>query len=193
MTSQVVTVIDIERLTGRTFSDQETTRVQMDIDAVTESLEGWCRRKFVSTVISNERHQITGSRLFLHWGDPLGSVTVRYGSPDAVAYVYDSLDFGDLINLYSLSYGGVRTAYLTYTVDASIVEHFRNALKSVIVDAVLFKAMSPAAVRYNVITSYSVEGLSVSYGNPNGQSGSIGGVTLVSLSSISALRRSVIL
>ena len=193
MTSQVVTVAEIQTLTGRTFTPQETARVQMDIDAVTESLESWCRRKFVPTFIPNERHQMSGVPLFLHWGEPVGEVDVRYGTTTGDLYTYDAEGFNSSMVLRYLGYGGGNVVYVSYYVDVSRVQHFLAALKSVIIDAVLFKALAPEAVRYGILTSYSVEGLSVSYGSGSNDSGAVGGVSTVNLTSIAQLRRNVIL
>lgn len=193
MTSQVVTVAEIEALTGRTFTPQQVARVQMDIDAVTESLESWCRRKFVPTFIPNEKHNLTGTPLFLHWGEPIGEVDVRYGTTTGDLYTYDAEEFRAAMTLHYFGYGGAGTAYVSYYVDVSLVQHFLSALKSVIIDAVLFKALAPEAVRYGILTSYSVEGLSVSYGSGSNDSGAVGGVSTVNLTSIAQLRRSVIL
>lgn len=193
MTSQVVTVAEIQTLTGRTFTPQETARVQMDLDAVTESLESWCRRKFVPTFIPNERHQMSGVPLFLHWGEPVGEVDVRYGTTTGDLYTYDAEEFNSSMVLRYLGYGGGNVVYVSYYVDVSRVQHFLAALKSVIIDAVLFKALAPEAVRYGILTSYSVEGLSVSYGSGSNDSGTVGGVSTVNLTSIAQLRRNVIL
>lgn len=179
-----VTIEDVEELFGPIEDNMQRARAILDLQAVVETLEGWLRRKFEPVTIYDEEHHITSSGLFLHWGDPLSPPTVKYDSPfaESMNWQPEFLTFG-------------KRVYVTYTPDPRPIDPYKNTIKRIATSAVIAGLMKKDAVRYRVISNYSVEGLSVSYvdNRANAGSGDVGDLAVIDLAALKPLRRNVVL
>lgn len=185
----LVTIDDIEMLYGPVTDPVQRARAVLDIEAVTETLEGWLRRKLTDDLIVDEPHTITDRGIFFFWGEPQWPVAVRAAAPVG-AYshlLYGVHDFG------TFPYGG--KVYVTYRPDISPVQHFASSLRRIITSAVIAGLMKKDAVRYRVINNYSVEGLSVTYADNRSDGGGqdVGDISFIDLKAIAPLKRWVIL
>lgn len=181
----LVTIEDVEKLFGEITDPIQKARATLDLEAITEVLEGWLRRKFEPVTIYDEEHFVSGAGVFLHWGDPIDPPLVKYGNPWAEGQAWDrgqTLRRGE-------------TAYITYTPDPRPVQNYEKTIKRMITSAVIAGLMKKDAVRYRVISNYSVEGLSVSYVDSRANSGSqdVGDIAVVDLAALKPLRRNVVL
>jgi hypothetical protein len=164
----LVTPEDISVLLGRELTPAERTRTLLDIEACVAELEAWCRRKFTPVTIYNEKHILAGEpgSLFLRWGDPVGDVLVRYNTISSVPVTLRGETWRTDIHYGLNSLYGHWTApcFVTYTVDTQLVDEYRESIVRVVKNAVVKTLLMPDVIRFKVIKSYSVEGLSISYG-----------------------------
>lgn len=181
----LVSIEDVEKLFGPITDNTQKARAILDLESVIEILEGWLRRKFEPVTIYDEEHYVTGSGVFLHWGEPLDAPLVKYGTPWSEGQRWDMSS--------PLRRGS--TVYVTYTPDPRPVFAYEKAIKRIVTSAVIAGLMKKDAVRYRVINNYSVEGLSVSYvdNRANAGSGDVGDLSVIDLAALKPLRRNVVL
>lgn len=158
----LITVDDITKQYTKPLTTEQNVRLPDDIAMCQQVLEGWARQKFEPVTITDERHRLSGAPLFLKWGRPDGPVTVKMGSKTANGVTQDLLpdEHGTGV-WFPMPYRPY--AYITYTVDVSIVQDYLESIKTIITRAVIGSLMRPDIVRFKVINSYSVEGLSIQY------------------------------
>lgn len=155
----IVTIEEVEKTLNKELTEVQRVRLENDLAAIQEELENWAHQKFEPTTIVNERHYVSdGTRIFLHWGEPDGEVLLRYGSTTAQPTPYLYNPFTGVTN-----YGYRGRVYVTYSVDTSVVDHYQNTIRQVIMRAATASLMRPDIVRFRVTNSYSVEGLSIQY------------------------------
>lgn len=183
--AQLVTIEDVEALYGPITDPIQKARATLDLEAVTETLEGWLRRKFDPVLITDEEHSVTSSGIFLFWGDPVDPPIVKRGTPWGEASSWSSL----------LTIPRGEKVYVTYTPDVRPINAFASTIKRIVTSAVIAGLMKKDAVRYRVISNYSVEGLSVSYvdNRANAGGGDVGDLNVIDLAALRPLRRSVVL
>ena len=162
-----VTLDRIEELLGKSLSTTDRARAQLDIDAVYECLSGWMRRKLVETAIVDERHIGVAEfeELRFDWR-PVKSVQgVRWSSVTSdLVTVYNDF-WHELIVPRDAVY------YISYTTKADDIAAYAATIERIVANAVIHPLLMADTVRYNVISSYTVEGLSISYNNQGQNTG----------------------
>ena len=182
---------------GRPLTDPERATARLRIDTLIEQLESWCRQKFNSVVITDERHFTSNpGNIFLRWGEPTGPVQVKFSSLGATPITYDGDSWRS--GIYNRSQGmSSFPVYVTYTPDTTEIEHYMNSIKSIVITAVSQYLMLPLQARYKVMSGYTVEGLSITFGNSSETTfagtryGDLG--TVISLAPISGLKRRLVI
>lgn len=183
MVNPLVTTTDVQNHLNRPLTQLELTRVQLDLDALYSTIEDWSFQKLVSTTVTDEPHVI------FHYSQkvvpfyPARSITgAKVGSSTATLDTSIDQDY--------LDQGWFREGtrlWLTYVTEDAYVTPYHPALKRVMIDAVLNGILQHDVVRYGVISSYSVEGTSITFNNGRDPSSVVG-----SLASVARLRRRVI-
>lgn len=192
MTSVIVTLDDIATEMGTDLTQLQKDRAQADIDAVTQVLEAWLRIKFTETTILDERHygiaEVEPVRF--NWGNPKTMLGIRWDELTATLYT----EYNNLWHAQVVPRGQVY--YVSYITDASRVADYLAIIKRIIVNAVVPGLLKTDAIRYGIVNSYSVEGLSISYNNSastgSSDARSVGPISGTDLSSLSTLRRTLI-
>lgn len=186
-----VTVDTIQEHLNRPLLPHELVRATLDIAAIYECIENWLNFKLVNTVITDERHygvsEVESMRF--NW-KPVKSVQgVRFGTVDADLYTTYNDDWQYQIIPRETVY------FVSYTTDASAALKYASTIERIVVNATIHPLLMPDVIRYNVISSYTVEGTSISYNNAGGgtpDNAAIGPIPGTDLTSIGRLRRRVI-
>lgn len=186
-----VTLTDVDDLLTTPMTDIQCRRAQLDIDSVTEIIEGWLNRKLVDTTILDERHVGTadGEQIKFTWRPVSVMLGIRWDVDSNPLYT----GYNDLYDEPIIARGQVY--YVSYITDSSRVDEYENTIKRIITNVAINGVLKSDPVRYGVVNSYSVEGTSISYNgrgsitDPN----EVGPIAGTDLSSLSRLRNRVIL
>lgn len=189
MTNPLVTPGMVQEYWGKPFTALQQLRVEADLDALYATLTGWLGKKLVETTITDERH--VGIDEFeevrFSW-TPIKSMTgIKFESAS-----------NDLVTVYNDNYMDPIIArgqvyFVTYVTDAAEVTEALPLIKNIMILSVIGGSLAvPDAVKYAGVSSYSVEGTSISYrGANNQQNGQVGKIAVADLSALGYLRKRV--
>jgi hypothetical protein len=182
-TVPVCSPADIETAIRRALTEAEWASAVRMIAEVTDVVERWCVRDF-RPKRRTERHivPVTG-RVFCDYGpvQQMVSITVNDGEP--------STAWNDDYDVTVFNPGDI----LTLVYDSGHTE-CPDAVKGVITQAVAAPIVAGVQAGTGAVTSYSVEGTSITYGGSatGDGAGAVGRFTAASLNSIRSLRRGVV-
>lgn len=180
----------VQEIYGNTLTDVQRARVQLDIDAVTEALQGWLKRKLTDTTITDERHvgvsEIEDFRF--DWRPVSAMLGVKWGTATATLETTYNDYYHELLVPRDQVY------YISYI--AKGLTGYTNTIDRIIINAVMHELLKPDVIRYNVVSSYSVEGLSITYNTQGVPGGAdlpdVGPISGTDLSMLKGQKRMVI-
>jgi len=176
----LVSIGEIENAMGRFMTSVEAAQADQLVRMCTAQLSLWLNRDLVPTRHVNEQHvanDLLGiNRLEFNHGPVTAVESVTYSGQDPTTTYNDWL-------LAIMPMGSYTVTY----VSGDPVPN--EAVKGVLIQAVAGAVLSGAAAATGAIKSYSVEGSSITYGEPGAVAGSVGRFAVADLTSIKRLKR----
>lgn len=186
MTNPYVSVDDVETVLNRDLTDSEAFRVDVHLDAIVVTLEGWLNRYIYPRQIENEKHTFyfDSEHLQPFYG-PVDEDSVviktRTGDNEYRTFTVNQ-DWRTLL----FPMGTV--LYIDYTAGDPVDGPNAALYRGVILDTITASVLSGVAIDTGALTSYSVEGTSISF-RDRASGGSVGKVDVPALLSMTPLRR----
>ena len=150
---------------GVVIPPEREPAVQGDLDAAYSSLVTWLNRDLVDTRYVDERVVLKGA---------LNRIRPKRRPVKVIESIrYDYLTGWrdtSVANTWDTMYiEGPRVLFVTYVTDASEVEPYMEQIRAAVRDYAAKNFLTALAVKQGVITSYSVEGTSITYGSTQGE------------------------
>jgi len=182
VTNSVVTIEELEaRLlaAGRVLTDPERVVAEQRLGEVVDLLELHLNRVFGPRAILGERHVVSGrGRLVLHKGPVISVERILVDGAETTSPTL--LAAWDLADWPPSS---------VLTVDYTAGLAAPPTVKGIVLDAVTAATLAGAKVAAGVVTSYTVEGTSITYGSASSSSANAEGVGRVPVADIRSVRR----
>lgn len=192
-----MTFLTIDQIQNRRgpLSECEIEIAQAAIDALDALLENWLKRTLVDRIITDERHVVNAIQedVQFNYGPVKRMISYRLGGYSINSVVSDPY----ITEFYhDLVFRRGEVYYVTYETDSSQLRSLEPAFRELYMKIVVGTLMQPEEVRYGVISSYSVEGLSINYSTFNSSGTNGDGMSLsksvgLDLSAFNFLRRRV--
>lgn len=165
------------------LTDAQIDRAEQLIPQVVALLERVLNRTLVQRTFTNEKHVISQDRRLWPFHGPVQSVTgIRFGAEDAAL----STGYNDTWAETEFTPG--EALYVTYVAGEAAPD---PQIQGVVADAVAGALLAGPAVATGAISSYSVEGTSISYGPGVSGGGAAGRLTVADLGALRPLKRLV--
>lgn len=183
MTNPLVSTRTLEQMSGRTLGDADRLRLSQSLDSMYSFIENYLHKKLQPTAIVDEEHFIPGEfdKVYPFWA-PLRQINyVRFGDvTSASTTAYNS-------SLMDETFPGYTVIYISYEAGYSVAAPELEIVKNAMTDAALRELYQGTGI-YTGLTSYSVEGTSVSYSSSKSPN-DMGPFTDVELKQLAVLRR----
>jgi hypothetical protein len=177
-----VSLGDIETAMGRNLTPTEAARALQLVTQVTDTLALWLNRDLSPTRYTEE-HVINANGMLMPYHGPVRAVeTIGVDGETPTTAYNDDWDTTRFVP-------GSRVV-VTYIAG----DDMRPTIAAVVIDAVAGAILAGPQVATGAISSYSVEGTSITYGTAagGGGAGAVGRVPVASLRGIGRLRRRVL-
>jgi hypothetical protein len=182
----VVTLDDIEATIGRALTAAEAARALQLVDELTSTIEGVLHRD-----VRVKRRSETGfipptSRFYPNWGPVITIESLTVDGADVLAdYLSDTITASWLAMRPGAKYA---CTYVSGMLDRDL-----GGVRGVIMKGVAAVVLAPPAASAGVLSSYNVEGTSITYGAAvTGGAGNVGRLTVGDVAALGLRRKPII-